>query len=32
MAGSVEAVGKHRAGTVAESLHPYLQAGGREGM
>lgn len=32
MAGSMDAVGKHCAGTVAESLHPYLQAGGRESM
>ena len=32
MAGSVEPVGKHRAGRGAESLHPYLQAGGSEGM
>lgn len=31
MAGSVEPVGKHHAGTGAESLHPYLQAGGSEG-
>lgn len=32
MAGSVEAVGKHRAGASTASMHPSMQAGGLEGL